>query len=163
MYDTPLTTDQMLTFLAEAPERLAALTAGLSPAELRARPAADEWSLNDILAHLRACSDMWGRAMAAILAEDHPTLRAVNPTHWIRQTNYPALAFRPSLRAYGRQRAALLVVLRPLTPPAWARSATVTGAGRPIERTVFTYAQWLTNHERSHLRHIQRLTAAPRA
>ncbi len=160
MYDTALSIEQALTQLHEQPARLAALTAGLPPAQLHARPAPDEWSLNDILAHLRSCADMWGQAIATILAEDHPTFKAVNPVTWMKQTNYPSLKFRPSLRAFTRQRAELLDVLRPLPPKAWARAATVTGAGRPIERTVLSYAQWLANHERSHLRHIQRSVVA---
>lgn len=160
MYDTSLTIEQVLAQLAEYPRRLAALTADLSPAQLHTRPGPGEWSLNDILAHLRACADMWGKAIATILAEDHPTIRAVNPTTWIKQTNYPELDFQPSLRAFTRQRAKLLAVLRALPPEGWSRGALVTGAGRPIERTVLSYAQWLANHERSHVRHIQRSVKA---
>jgi hypothetical protein len=160
MYDRPLTYGQVLTLLAEAPSRLAALTVNLAPAQLQTRPGPDEWSLNDILAHLRACSDMWGGYIRTILAEDRPTIRAMNPTTWIKHTNYLELEFRPSLRAYTRQRAKLLAVLQPLPPKAWARSATVTGGGKPRQRTVFTYAQWLANHEQSHVRHIVRLVAA---
>jgi hypothetical protein len=162
MYDTPLTIDQILTRLPETLPLLAQLTAGLTPAQLTTRPAASEWSLNDILAHLRACADMWGGYIARLLAEDHPTFRAVNPTTWIKQTNYPDLQFRPSLRAFTRQRAALVVVLQPLPPRAWSRAGTVTGAGRPLQRTVLTYAQWLVNHERSHFRTIRRVAEALR-
>jgi hypothetical protein len=163
MYDTPLTIEQVLARLPEAPAHLAALTAGLAPAQLQSRPGPAEWSLNDILAHLRACGDVWGDYIATLLAEDQPTIRAVNPTTWIKQTNYPELAFRPSLRAFARQRAALLAVLQLLPPQTWLRSGTITGAGKPRQRTVLSYAQWLANHERSHFRHIERLTHALRA
>ena len=157
MYDTPLTIEQVLTRLPETPPRLAALTAGLAPAQLQTCPGPAEWSLNDILAHLRSCSDVWGGTIARLLAQDQPTIQAVNPTTWIKQTNYPELEFRPSLRAFTRQRAELLAVLQPLPPKAWSRSATVTGAGKPLQRTVFTYAQWLVNHERSHFRQFKRI------
>jgi hypothetical protein len=157
MYDRPLTIEQVLALLAETPPRLAALTAGLAPAQLQTRSSPAEWSLNDILAHLRACADMWGGYIRTILAEDWPTFRAVNPTTWIKQTNYPELEFRRSLRAFTAQRAKLLAVLQPLPSKAWSRSATVTGAGKPRQRTVLSYAQWLANHEQSHLRHIARL------
>ena len=100
---------------------------------------------------------MWGRYIATILAEDRPTIRAMNPTTWIKHTNYPELEFAPSLRAFAKQRAELLALLRPLPKAAGSRRATVTGAGRPRERTVFDYAQWLANHERSHVRHIARV------
>ncbi len=157
MYDTPLTIDQVLTRLEEQPKAIAALTAGLPRARLQRAPSHGEWSVNDVLAHLRSCADMWGRYIAVIIAKDHPTIRAMNPTTWIKSTDYPDLEFAPSFRAFAKQRAELLELLRPLAKPAWARSATVTGGGRPRERTVMEYARWLANHERTHVRHIERI------
>jgi hypothetical protein len=61
------------------------------------------------------------------------------------------------LRAFARQRADLLAVLEPLPLKVWSRAATVTGAGKVIERTVLFYAQWLTPHERPHLKQIARI------
>lgn len=155
MYDKPLTNEQILTLLTTAPSRLDELSGGLSPAQLVTSPEPEQWSLRDILAHLRACSDMWGGYIARILHEDHPTLKAVNPTTWIRHTDYCELEFRPSFRAYADQRAGLVRVLEVLKPEDWDRAATVTGAGKPRERTVYTYAEWLASHERSHFRQIK--------
>jgi hypothetical protein len=148
--------------LAEAPPRLTAVTAGLSSARLRIAPNQQGWSPNDVLAHLRSCADVWGNCIAAILAEDRPTLRAINPRTWIKTTNYPELEFRPSLRSFAKQRADLLTVLESLPPRAWLRAATVTGAGAVLERTVHFYAQWLATHERTHLKQIARLVKARR-
>jgi hypothetical protein len=36
----------------------------------------------------------------------------------------------------------------------------VTGAGRPLTRTVHGYAEWLATHERSHVAHVRRVVAA---
>ena len=160
MYDTPRTTKQLLTLLAATPTRLTDLTEVLSPAQLMAPPEPGEWSARDVLAHLRACSDMWGNYIAQILTEDKPTFKAVNPTTWIKQTDYLEQEFQPSLRAFTKQRAELLAVLKPLTPEAWSRSAMVTGGGKPRERTVYTYAQWLANHELSHIKQIERIASA---
>jgi DinB superfamily len=96
------------------------------------------------------------------LSEDRPTFRAVNPTSWIKQTNYRELEFQPSLQAFTVQRAQLLAVLQPVAPEAWSRMALVTGAGKPRERTVQTYAQWLANHEQSHIRQIERIVSTLR-
>jgi hypothetical protein len=52
------TIEQVLTALAETPPRIAALTAGLAPAQLHAAPSPGEWSSNEVLAHLRACTDL---------------------------------------------------------------------------------------------------------
>lgn len=151
-----LTPEQTLSLLAETPQRLAALAEGLTAAQLRAAPTPDEWSANDVLAHLRACADVWGDCIATIIAEDEPTLRAINPTTWIKRTNYLDLDFQPSLRAFATQRAELLATLQPLPDASWSRAATVTGAGKVLTRTVLTYAQWLAEHERPHIKQIAR-------
>jgi hypothetical protein len=157
VYDTPLTIEQILIRLTEQPKEIAALTGRLPRARLHRAPSRGEWSVNDVLAHLRSCADMWGKYIATIIAEDRPTIRAMNPTTWIKSTNYPELEFAPSFRAFTKQRAELLALLRPLPKAAWSRTATVTGAGRPRERTVLEYAQWLANHERTHVRQIARI------
>src|SRR4029450_10398892 len=110
--------EQIMTLLTESPGRIAALTAGLAPPQLRAAPNG-EWSANDVLAHLRACADVWGGSIVTMVREDHPTIRAINPRTWIRDTDYLDRAFRPSLRAYTRQRTELLSLLEPLSPQDW--------------------------------------------
>ena len=162
MYDTPLSIEQVLTLLAETPKRIAALTDGLAPAQLQTSPKQDEWSANDVLAHLRSCADMWGNYIRTIIAEDMPTIRAVNPTTWIKKTNYRELEFQPSFRTFITQRADLLAVLETLPHEGWSRTAIVTGAGKARERTVFTYAQWLVNHERTHIKQIARIVLTMR-
>ena len=152
-----LTSAQVLTMLAATPPRIAALTAPLLPAQLQTAPAPGEWSANEVLAHLRACADMWGNCIVAIIAQDHPTLRAINPRTWIDKTNYREQAFQSSLDAFTAQRADLLAALEPLAPEGWARAAIVTGAGKPLERTVMSYAQWLAEHERPHVKQIERV------
>lgn len=152
-----LTPEQVLPLLAATPTRFAELTAGLMPAQLRAAPSPGEWSANEVLAHLRACADMWGGSIMRMLAEDAQTVRAINPRTWIKQTNYLDLDFRPSLDAFASQRAELLTVLEPLPPEGWSRTATVTGAGALLTRTVLFYAQWLAGHERPHVTQIERI------
>jgi len=157
VYDRQLTVDQVQAQLQEQPKAIAALTAGLPPARLHRPPNRGEWSVNDVLAHLRSCGDMWGKYIALIVTEDHPTYRAMNPRTWIKRTNYPELEFTPSFRAFAKQRAELLAFLRPLPKAAWSRSAIVSGAGRPRERTMLEYAQWFANHERTHVKQIARI------
>jgi hypothetical protein len=153
----PLTIALVLTQLAEQPKTIATLTADLARARLHDAPQRGEWSINDVLAHLRSCSDMWGRYMRTIVVEDRPTIRAMNPRTWMKQTDYPELEFCTSFRAFTRQRAELLAFLRPLPRAAWSRSATITGAGKPLQKTVLDYARWLADHERSHVKHIARM------
>jgi hypothetical protein len=155
-----LTIEQVLSLLTDTPRQIAALTAGMAPAQLQTVPADDEWSANDVLAHLRACADVWGNCIVTMVAEDRPTLRAVNPRSWINKTNYLELEFRPSLHAFSRQRADLLAVLDPLSRKGWSRAATVTGAGTVLERTVLFYGRWLAGHERPHVKQVARIVNA---
>jgi hypothetical protein len=155
--------DQILTILAETPLRLSELTAGIPPELLRISPDSGEWSATHVLAHLRACADVWGGCIATLVAEDHPTLRAVNPKSWIKRTDYLEQEFQPSLQAFMAQRRELLSFLETLAPEDWARTATMTGAGRPIERTVHSFAGRMARHERPHIKQVERaMTPAQR-
>jgi DinB superfamily len=157
MPNTLLTIERVLTLLRDTPTRIAALTADLSPEALQRRPTPDEWSANEVLAHLRACADVWGNYIRTIIAKDQPTWRAVSPRTWIKQTDYPELDFRPSLHAFTRQRADLLAVLDSLPIDAWSRAATVTMVGKVLERTMLSYAERLVVHEKPHVRQIERI------
>ena len=157
MPNRSLSVEQVLTILAETLPRIAALTAGLIPDQLHDTPHDGEWSVNEVLAHLRACADMWSDGMMAFITQDRPTIRAVNPRTWIKSTDYPEQKFQSSLRVFTTQRKDLLTVLEPLAPEGWSRAGTVTGAGKPLVRTVLFYAQWMADHERTHTKQIERI------
>lgn len=163
MPDKILPHEQILSMLESGPPRLTATTAGLAPALLQLPPSPGEWSANDVLAHLRSCADVWGNCIDTILTQKAPTIRAINPRTWINSTDYLEQDFRPSLRAFTSQRTALLKLLESLPKKSWARQATVTVAGKALERTVHFYAQWLATHERPHIKQIERIADAVRA
>jgi DinB family protein len=160
MARSSLTIEQVLTLLAETPTRIAAATRGLTEAQLHMPAERGEWSANEVLAHVRACADVRGEPIKTILAEKHPTFRAVNPRTWIKQTDYLDLEFRPSFRAFAKQRAQLLALLQGLPRKAWSRQATVTGAGATLERTVLFYAEWVAIHERPHVKQVEQIAKA---
>lgn len=146
-----------MALLVDLPTRIAALTEGLTPVQLRSDPGKGEWSANDILSHLRACADVGGDCIAAMLDEDTPTIRAISPRAWIKQTDYPELEFRDSMQAYVAQRSALLERLGPLNEDEWLRGATVKKAGKTLHRTIFFYARWMADHERAHFKEFERI------
>jgi hypothetical protein len=133
------------------------ITDGLAPAQLQIAPSVGEWSVNEVLAHLRACNDVWGDYyIRTILAQDNPTIKAMNPRTWIKSTNYLEQDFQPSLRAFTKQRRKLLAALEPLPPPDWTRTNTLLGAGKPLQQTLISHADGLARHERAHLKQIER-------
>src|SRR5215217_37596 len=95
----PAEVECLLRQLTETPDRLEALTHGLDDAQLQRRPSADTWSPNEILAHMRACAEVWGGSIVAMMEGDHPTPRYVSPRTWIRKTDYDRQPFRASLEA----------------------------------------------------------------
>jgi hypothetical protein len=149
--------DKTLTILKETPPGLAKLTAGMTPAQLHAAPSVGEWSVNEVLAHLRACNEVWGSYyIMTILAQDNPTIKAMNPRKWIKNTDYLDQEFQPSLRAFTNQRRKLLTVLEPLPPKDWMRTNILIGAGKPLQQTLISHADGLARHERAHLKQIER-------
>src|SRR5262245_15784229 len=81
-------TRAVVTALSATPEQIERITRGLKDRELSLTPDAGAWSAQEIVAHLRACADVWGRSIDRMLDEDHPTVRYVSPRGWIRKTDY---------------------------------------------------------------------------
>ena len=156
-----LPVDHILTILKETPLRLVNLTAGLPSAQLHTAPSEGEWSANELLAHLRACDDVWGSYyILTILARDNPTIKARNPRTWIKDTDYLEQEFQSSLQAFTKLRNNLLAVLEPLSLMDWARTNTLIGAGKPLQQTLLSHADGWARHERAHLKQIERTLLA---
>jgi uncharacterized damage-inducible protein DinB len=149
--------EKLLNSLAETPRRIAFADRNLENSRLQFRPDENSWSVNDILAHLRACADVWGKSILAMITQDHPTLRYVSPRTWIKKTDYLELEFHQSLVAFTRQREKLVKSLEPLAIADWSRGATFTGTTRGREQTVLNYVQRMTQHENEHCEQIEAL------
>lgn len=162
----PLTAERSLLLLRGNEAGLVSLTRDQPARRLKTRPQPEEWSPQDVLAHLRACSDVWGGNIGRILAEEHATFQGVNPRTWIGRTDYPEWPFERAIRAFSKQRGTLLRTLRGLSPKDWERTASVISYGQlSFERSVRSYASQLARHERTHVRQIEQAlapSAAPR-
>jgi len=131
---------------------------GVPTARLYLRSDAEPWSVNDILAHLRACADVWGKSMRAMLEKDNPTQRYVSPRAFMKKPAYANQEFGPALEAFAQERQKLVKTLADLNPSGWARRGTFTGTSpRGRDQTVFSYAERLVNHEQVHLEQIETL------
>src|SRR5690242_20307425 len=85
-YMVPLDQRRVMQLLAAAPRRIARACRDVTDERLRRNPAAGSWSANEVLAHLRACADVWGGSIMAMLTQDRPALRYVSPRSWIKKT-----------------------------------------------------------------------------
>jgi hypothetical protein len=150
----------VLMVLSETPTQIARIARGLSRRQLHRKPDANAWSAQEIVAHLRACADVWGRSIDRMLAEDHPTIRYVSPRSWIRKTDYLQQDFRESLRAFSHRRAILVETLGRLDLTGWSRRATFTATTLGREATVLSYATRIADHEVRHVGQLQRTVRA---
>jgi hypothetical protein len=150
---TPVEIQKYLRIISETPEHIGLLVKGLEEDRLQYRPEAKSWSVNDILAHLRSCADLWTHSIYAMLAEKEPALSDINERKWAKVTRYAELPFYQSFQAYSLQRESLVHVLKDLPFDFWERSALI------LERrhTVFTQTRRLAKHECAHLEQIEGL------
>src|SRR5262245_46580717 len=147
-----------LELLAQAPLRLEKATRGLQATQLYLRSDVEPWSVNDILAHLRACSDVWGNSIVAMITRDNPTLRYVSPRSWMNKPKYREQAFNVALVAFTQERQKLVQALADLDQAGWVRRATFTGvSARQRDQTVVSYSDRIVNHEQAHLDQIESL------
>src|SRR5262245_6002987 len=147
-----------LELLAQAPLRLEKATRGLQATQLYLRSDVEPWSVNDILAHLRACSDVWGNSIIAMITRDNPTLRYISPRSWMNKPTYREQEFDAALESFTQERQKLVKVLADLDEAGWVRRGTFTGVSpRQRDQTVLSYSDRIGNHEQPHLEQIESL------
>jgi uncharacterized damage-inducible protein DinB len=145
--------ERFLHLLREAPIRIAAATEGLDPARLHERTAAEPWSVNDILAHVRAAADARERFIDRMATGEHATLAYQSPRSELRRANYVDLPFAENLAAYRALRASLVDRLESLPTGDWSRGSRI----RDRPETVASYVRYLIDHETAHCEQIEAL------
>jgi hypothetical protein len=150
---TPAAIAKYLALLEEFPRTVAARTAGLSEAQLRWSPGKKDWSIVEVLAHLRACTEIWSFSIYAMLAENKPVFPLLDERRWAKAAHYVIFEFQPAFQIFCLQRQELLAVLQPLDIETWARSANIEGRNH----TVFSQSRRMALHETEHLNQIQAL------
>ncbi len=157
----PVDIAKLLTSLAETPTRLAAMSSRGEEARLHGKVSEAEWTVNEILAHLRVCAEVWGKSILAMISQDQPTLRYVSPRIVAKKRDYTTQAFAASLQTFSQQRNELLQQLTTLDQAAWSRGATFTGTIKGREQTIFSYVQRIVDHEAAHLQQIEEILNGP--
>lgn len=142
----------VLDLAAATPQRLAAATAELDAAALTQPLTHGEWSVLEVLNHLRACDEVWMHSVMAMLAHQSPSLKEIHPRQWIKQDNpYTRLSYASSLHQFTLRREALLIVLRGLSSADWERGAHIDGK----VHTVYSHLRRMALHEERHCNDIE--------
>ncbi|MBL8058418.1 MAG: DinB family protein [Anaerolineales bacterium] len=151
----------LLQALHAAPERAAALTAGLPPAGLDWRPEPAAWNCRETLAHLAAAEPPFYQRLQSILAADNPWLPRFGPETARPETAEALPALLAQFEAGRRQ---LLRFLSELPAADWDRPAVHETMG---PTTLLAQVQNIVNHDADHLSQLesvcQRWAARPPA
>jgi hypothetical protein len=151
-------TRRVIELLKQGPLRIKKVTHNVQTAQLHVRTNEEPWSVNDLLIHLRACSDVWGETIMAMLTEDNPTQRYQSPRAFMKKPKYQNQGFTTALDSYTQERQKLVKVLTGLDPAGWSRPGTYTGVtARHQHQTVWSLVNRILDHEGPHLDQIETL------
>jgi len=151
-------TSRILELLTHAPLRVEKATRGAQTTRLCLRSDVEPWSVSDILAHLRACADVWGGSIIAMIMRDNPTMPYVSPRTWMKKPMYVEQEFNAALESFAKERQKLVKALAELDETGWLRRASFSGVSdRQRDQPVVSYADRIVNHEQPHLDQIESL------
>ena len=149
---------RILELLKQGPLRIGKTIRNAQPERLYVRTDKEPWSISDILVHLRACSDVWGETIMAMLTEDTPIQRYKSPRAFMNKPKYQDQEFATALESYTQERQKLVKVLTNVDDAGWARPGTYMGTTpRHRNQTVWSLTNRIVNHEQPHLEQIESL------
>ncbi len=118
--------------------------------------ASGEWSLTEIVCHLRDIDrEVHRPRMNLVLTADLPFLPAVDTDPWARERGYARQSGPDALAALTEHRVEMLALLESLSPATWERPARHALLG---PTTLAEVALLAADHELLHLRDIRLLS-----
>jgi hypothetical protein len=127
----------------------------VTDAQARLQPAANAWSLRQILAHLDACSRVWQPSISAMLDEDIPELTCPHPRAIQFSPEIYKPAFGEAVERFARNRRSFLDRLAGVDATAFDRGGIVNAR----RTTALAQLQRLARHEERHEPEISALLA----
>jgi hypothetical protein len=144
--------DELLFRLSDVPLRIARAVEGYDETELRTVSVEGEWSVVDILAHIRASDEIIAHRAYVLLIRDNPTLLAYDERHWAEVARYALVDFRSSLALYVLRRAELVNMLRYTNLENWQRTGLHEVRG-PV--SLFDIVTSMVEHEEEHCTQLE--------
>jgi len=143
---------EVLTVLASTPDKLKREVTSMSLKEMKTRPAANKWSVQEVLAHLDDVEEIGMRArVAAMIEAQNPLLPSFDQEKRAEEMKYNRKHPLKSLASLSRRRAANVKWLRTLKPAQLKRRGTHQKVGEiSVEQLVTEWAF----HDLGHLKQI---------
>jgi hypothetical protein len=148
--------EQPLVVQAATAKRLNRLIKGIPTAKLRKRPAAEKWSVSEIIAHLADAEIVGGFRLRLILGSAGAPIVAYDQNNWATSGHYDQRDPRKSVAQFYVLREWNIALLKTLTPEQWKHYGMHSERGREsIEHMVHMFA----GHDVNHLQQIEKILA----
>jgi DinB family protein len=141
-----------LEVLAATAAALGRLIQDTPAARLRARPAPETWSVNDIVAHLADAEIVIGFRLRLILGSPDTAIAAYDQSSWATSGHYDKRNPLKSLEQFRVLRDANLALLESLEPEQWQLYGIHSERGR---ETIEHMVHMVAGHDLNHLRQIE--------
>ncbi|HNT54684.1 MAG TPA: DinB family protein [Anaerolineaceae bacterium] len=150
----------LLAALQSTPAALDTLIEGLPRSIWSQPPAPGEWSLLEIICHLRDVDreiNLPRMQLICCSGEDNPFLPGVSADGWVAERHYAAEALPAALLEMQQSRGDLLALLADLPAESWARPArhAIFGPTRLLELVEF-----MVTHDQNHVRQSRQAVSA---
>jgi hypothetical protein len=131
--------------------------AGITEAELDARPAPAEWTAREIVHHLADSEMTSAIRLRRLVVEESPVIVGYDQEEFVRVLSYPGRPVTASFRAFAAARESTAEILDHMSEADWSRAGTHTEVGRySVEDWLNTYA----GHAHDHADQIRRARAS---
>jgi len=144
---------QPLAVLAATAKKLERRIKGVPAGKLRKRPAADKWSIGEIVAHLADAEIVIGFRLRMVLGAPGTPITAYDQDSWVTSGHYEKRDPRKSLELFRVVREANLALLKSLTAEQWKHYGMHSERG---QETVEHIVRMTAGHDLNHLRQIER-------
>jgi hypothetical protein len=138
---------QLIDDYLAGPKALRAAVAGLTAAQLLARPVPGKMSTLEVVCHLADFDPIMADRMKRVIAEDNPTLVGADENRFLAALAYHDRDLEEELTIIDRTRSQLARILRKLPADAWQRSGTHSERGpRTLEQLLKGSIQHIPHH-----------------
>jgi hypothetical protein len=148
---------ELLERFRRGPEVVAATLTGAAGSEVDYRPAPDDWSLRQIVAHLADSEIIGSVRFRRTLAEENPTIEWCDEKAWAERLDYARRKYSASLETFRRIRSENYELLKDQADEAWSRPCLHSKCG-PM--TLYDLLKMYAEHAESHAMQIRRVRGA---
>ena len=154
----PLALAEVIEAIAAGPERVRGAADGLTAAQMRQRPRADDWSIKEVMAHLlKVERDLFLPRLTRLASEDRPAFASFDADAWARERDHREGGFQDEWSRFAAARAETVALLKALPANAAGRIG-FSGFFGPV--TLGEYATHVADHDIEHLGQIAEARAA---